>query len=578
MCALKFGALTIDPAENPAILDTGTWNPDAVRAAIDSVEESYWRQLVSALKETCALPVTAGFHPHPGSVARREGQTFLLAGLSDGQQVFLATGENLQNLLGPAMLRHPLPAGDQLAFYPTDAPVLNCFWRRLDPQKGPRALGATPRLGIGTRMTTAVWPGIFEAVRRKGFAANSIQNSIRELNLLDNLLQGLPPETNYACGFGTIETGYTGSTYEGLLVTGVLEAIKSDLRFDYGADADHVQVKRGPEGMARAKRVLDAARYYSFYTMDMSDVLDYAALSETSPAGAANGLQHKIADGNVRRDVLAYHQEPQQIGAQTYRLDTVAVGRFVGKYWDALNALETLNAHITAYKEGEPFDLELTIDEHPPEVAAFDCLTTDEEVLFLLREVRRRGLAVSHIAPNFGVEKSWDYRCPDGLGGLEKRVRSQFAIAEEFGVMLDFHSGDDLTEGPRRVFQRATRGRNHFKVSPMLQIIYARVLQEYHPDLFQRWWEDALAYAQREAEAGSPFATECLRVYACSENRAPSPHHMVFHHFSFAFVGRRNAGGQFLHRSEFYTLSSAFYRAYADAIVTYLCRLAEELF
>lgn len=575
---MKFGELDINPAENPAILATGAWDPAGACTALEQIEKSYWQRLASALKEARLLPETEGFQPHPGSLAHRQGQTYLLAGLADGQQVFLEVGEESHSLLGVPLLKRPLSGGGQFAFYPTDAAVLNRFWRQIDPQKGPRALGATPRLGIGTRMTTAVWPGIFEAVRRKGFAANSIQNSVRELNLLDNLLQGRPPETNYACGFGTIETGYTGSTYEGLLVSGVLDAIKSDLRFDYGADADHVQVKRGPEGMARAKRVLDAARYYSFYTMDMSDVLDYAALSETSSAGAEHSLEQNVADSKTRRDVLAFHQEPQRFGARTYQLDAAAVGRFVGKYWKALDALETLNAHITAYKEGEPFDLELTIDEHPPEVAAFDCLTTDEEVLFLLREVQRRGLAVSHIAPNFGVEKGWDYRCPDGLEGLERRVRSQFAIAEEFGVLLDIHSGDDLTEAPRRVFQRATGGRNHFKVSPMLQILYARVLQAYHPDLFLRWWEDALAYAQREAEAGSPFALECLRAYESSENRAPSPNHMVFHHYSFAFVGRRDAHGGFLHRHEFYTLSPAFYQAYTDTIASYLCTLAEELF
>src|SRR5207253_10360442 len=119
----------------------------------------------------------------------------------------------------------------------------------------------------------------------KGFAANTIQNSVRELNLLEDLLQGRPPATNYACGFGTIETGYTGSTYEGLLVAGVLAALKSDVSLRYGADADHVQVKRGPEGLAHAKRVLDAARYCSFYTMDLSDILHYEALA--APAGRA---------------------------------------------------------------------------------------------------------------------------------------------------------------------------------------------------------------------------------------------------------------------------------------------------
>jgi hypothetical protein len=346
----------------------------------------------------------------------------------------------------------------------------------------------------------------------------------------------------------------------------------------YGADADHIQIKRGEEGIARAKRIIEAARHYTFYTLDMADVLDYAALNPSAPMPASEYLAGKIPDGRERRDLLAYHGEPQRFGGTTYRLNEETVGGFVGKYWDALGVLGELSEHISRLKGGRPFDLEFTIDEHPPEVAAFDCLTTAEEVLFVLREIRRRGLPVTHLAPNFGQEKGWDYRCPDGLGGLEQRVRAQFAVAEGFGVLLDFHSADDLTAAPRRVIQRGTGGRHHYKISPMVQLLYAEVLHDYHPDLFRRWWEDAMAYAQTEAAAGSPFARDCLRKDSASAEKSPSRHHLVFHHYSFAFVGRRDAQGRFLHRDEFYTLSPEFYRAYRDRMADYLFGLAKELF
>ena len=141
--------------------------------------------------------------------------------------------------------------------------------------------------------------------------------------------------------------------------------------------------------------------------------------------------------------------------------------------------------------------------------------------------------------------------------------------------MADFHSGDDLSAAARQAIGRATEGRNHFKVSPNLQLLFAEVLAEHHPDLFRRWWEDALAYAQREAAAGSAFAVECIRQ---SDTNSPSPHDALFHNFSFAFVGRRDAGGQFICREEFYALSPAFYRAYQECIVAYLLELAEDLF
>ena len=60
--------------------------------------------------------------------------------------------------------------------------------------------------------------------------------------------------------------------------------------------------------------------------------------------------------------------------------------------------------------------------------------------------------------------------------------------------------------------------------------------------------------------------------------RRLSPYDEVFHHYSFAYVGRRNAEGQFLNRELFYDLSPSFYREYQARVYAHLCRLAEELF
>src|SRR5262249_31632472 len=144
---------------------------------------------------------------------------------------------------------------------------------------------------------------------------------------------------------------------------------------------------------------------------------------------------------NVARELLEYHRRPFECGSKAYALDAATIGRCVGKYWDSLSALTELIEYLRSLKEETEFDLELSIDEHPPEVNAFDCLTHDEEIIFLLREMQRRDVKFTHLAPNFGVEKGFDYRGADGLVGLEKRVRSQWQIAQNFGVMLDVHSG-----------------------------------------------------------------------------------------------------------------------------------------
>lgn len=573
---MKFGKLDLDPAVNPGVLDTETWSTESAWSRL-SLADFDWAAFrrgtnVDAKESSRRLQVWRGSEAHSNDGA------WCLASLPDGQSVFCHVGQrNIARLVESPIGSRPIDEESTLTAFSTSAANVDHYTREIKPDKGSRALGATPRLGIGSRMTTQVWPGMFDAMSSRGMAANSIQNSIRELSLLDDLLDARPPESNYSTGVGQIVTGWTGSTYEGLWLSGVLAALKSDHSLDYGADADHVQVKRGAAGLERAKRVIRAARYYSFYTLDMADVLKYSALDAPTPAAAEDLLVANIPDAAERKRILAYHSEPFVVGNRAYQLTKLDIGRLVGKHWESLAAVGELVQFISDLKGGVPFDLELTIDEHPPEISAFDCLTSDEEVLFLARECRRRNLPITHLAPNFGQEKGRDYRAPDGLDGLERRVRSQFAIASEFGLMLDVHSGDDLGPAARQVFGRSTDGQLHFKVSPMLQQIYAQLLREFHPDLFQRWWDDALSYARREATGGSPVARRCLDSLANSNASEPSAEQDVFHYYSFPYVGRRDADGQFLHRHEFYQLSPKFCDAYQQVTQDWLCQLADDI-
>jgi hypothetical protein len=284
--------------------------------------------------------------------------------------------------------------------------------------------------------------------------------------------------------------------------------------------------------LERAKRIIDAARDYTFFTLDVSDIVDYAAPDS--------------------QDSL-------------------------GKYRSALDVVEELSCHIKAVKADVPFDLELSIDECPPRMAASACLTTEAELTFLTEGLSRRGVPMTHIAPNVGIVKGQDY---DGasLVEFEQRLRRLHAIAVDHGVMLDIHSGDDLSAAARQAIGRATGGRNHFKVSPSLQVIFAQVLWEFDRERFRLWWDDTLAYARREAIAGSEFAVRCLHEYESSGVPAPSPHHAVFHHYNFASVGRRNEHGQFVNRESFYNLPADFYRQYHDRVTEFLCHVADDVF
>lgn len=585
---MRFEKIEIDPRKNPAVLDTVTWEPGSAWSTASAVDESHWNSVAKAVREGHPLPVD---EPSPsygrgercivyaGSCAEYQASVFFLAGLADGQHVFVQLGTDDKDIfLEKPIGTRSLKDGTRLAVYCTDAAVIDRYVSLIRPDKGPKALGAVPRLGVGSRMSTAAWPGVWQAMNECNFLANPIQNSVREVNLLEDILAGRPSRFNYLANFGRVEEGHTGSTFEGLWVAGVLEALKAASSPEFGADADHITVRRGADDIERAKRVIEAARHYTFFTLDVSDILDYGAMNVSSETTAQEYLANYICQPKQQNEVLAYHTDKRCFAGRPYQLDKAAAGRLVGKYWPSLNAVEQLSNHIRTVRNEVPFDLELSIDETPSGVDAFACLTTESELMFLMLELQRRRIPVTHIAPNFGIEKGLDYRGQDGLVGLEKRIRGLCDISREFGLMLDCHSGDDLKSATRQAVGRATQGHIHFKVSPALQVIFSETMKDVEPKRFRFWWDDTLDYARREAAAGSDFAAECLRRYEASDNRERSPEHAVFHYYNFASVGKRDQKGQFVHREKFYDMSADFYHEYQRRICSYLCEVAADVF
>ena len=274
---MKFGKIEIDPAVNPAILDTATWDPQLAWATIHSVAPSYWRSVHEAVIRRTPMPAHESCVLYSGSCDRDTEDAYILAQLPDRQCVFVQIGAGGSGCLGKPLRAMPLSEGMTLAIHGADSTTIGRYVSCARPYKGPTAMGAVPRLGIGSRMTTATWPAVWHAMDRRGFCANAIQNSVREVNLLEDVLAARPPRTNYVYGFGAMDEGHTGSTFEGLWTTGVIEALKTDTHPKYGADADHITVRRRADGIERAKRVIDAARNYTFFTLDVSDIVDYGA-------------------------------------------------------------------------------------------------------------------------------------------------------------------------------------------------------------------------------------------------------------------------------------------------------------
>ncbi|MGA2765838.1 MAG: tagaturonate epimerase family protein [Spirochaetia bacterium] len=579
MAEKKLGTFEINPAKNPAVLDTLTWDTPALLRRLQAQSQDFWRSTRLNLCSGKPLPEAHGLRLYEHSRGQSDKRSFVLLEDQQGQCAVaeFTPSENQPSVPDP-LLRRELEPGESVFFHEANAKTLHSIYGRAAPEKVPQALAMTPRLGIGTRMSQAMWPGIWQALREGSFSANAFQNSLRELNLLENIRERRAGNKLYYPGIGFVPEGHTGSTFEGLWLSGVVGGLKAGVTRPYGADADHIMVKRGVDGLERAKRVLTAARYYSFFTIDVSDILDYAAFP-----GAGSGkasvelLQQRIGDAGTRKEVLAYYRKPLKIGGRSYRLGESELSALVGKYWQAMEAMDVLIPFIQGMRGNEPFDLELSIDEHPPEIHPFDCLTVELEVAFILNEMKRRGKRLSHIAPNLGVEKHVDYRYRDGLEGLEARTRALHRLANEEEVVIDCHSGDDLSSSTRRALKRATGGLLNFKVSPFPQTLFADVLYAFDRDFFRIWWEDTYAFAQENATEGSVFAAECLKQFDTDPAAAPHPRYSLFRIYCYATVGKRDERGDYLYRERFYALSPEFYAEYTRQLKSYLCLLADDL-
>jgi hypothetical protein len=297
--------------------------------------------VAKAVREGHPLPVDERCIVYAGSCAEYQASVFFLAGLADGQQVFVQLGtDDKDTFLEKPIGTRSLKDGTRLAVYCTDAAVIDRYVSLIRPDKGPKALGAVPRLGVGSRMSTAAWPAVWKAMNECNFLANPIQNSVREVNLLEDILAGRPPRFNYLANFGRVEEGHTGSTFEGLWVAGVLEALKAASSPEFGADADHITVRRSADDMIRAKRVIEAARRYTFFTLDVSDILDYGAMNVSSETTAQEYLANHICQPKQRNEVVAYHSR-RCFAEQQYQPDKAAIGRLIGKYWPARAAIES---------------------------------------------------------------------------------------------------------------------------------------------------------------------------------------------------------------------------------------------
>lgn len=526
---MKINGIDLDPARNPAALDTCTWDPAAALRQGEAAGPFLAECAISvgtAHCSGCLKGTLMGTAAAPASAALADGVGYFLLSLDDGQKVFVAAAADP---VEPPVKTIGKLVGGKVALIPVDIETVRWYVTSIAPQFSPRAFGGVPRLGIGGRQTTTVWPGVIRALMTIGGPAESIQNSAyRELAPMDMILSPPGAEVTYLPGHGSLTIGHTGSSIQGFWLAGVLSHIENACTEPFGADLDHVPVKSADEaGIAKAKHLIDCGRHYTFFTLDTSLLFDFSA-----------------ADLSKRYDTAI------EVGAELYN-------------------------HLREIKQGEPFDYEFSLDEGP-------AITEPDELRYVLDRLTKSGVTVNFIAPNVGFEKRVDYRKPDGMQGLEARVREMAAIASEYGALLDFHSGSDKSSLTYRTISKAAGGSLKLKVSGKLQLILSEVLADLEPDFFDEWWDYTLVSAKADADTGSEVAAEYVRMVE-DRRRADGagfrrlPQDRFFTDFSFGMVGAKDGSGNFLHRDRFYSLKPAVQEEYTKRVADYVVRLSEDL-
>lgn len=308
----------------------------------------------------------------------------------------------------------------------------------LIPELQPKRVPPGPSFGFGDRLGLAT-PGHVQAVAGASVFPIFVQQSMRE-------------------------NARTGRSFSDVLTDAIFGVFQAGYTQGYGADADHLKSVDEARNAARLG--------YSFFTCDPSDFLG----SESS------GHAEELSCLRVKRPwselQAAYLNQTFHVpGVGDLRFTKEELLSFAVKYWKALDFVEEM---YRALSEELPqgFDFELSIDETSEP-------TTVKEHVFLVLELRRRGVQLTSLAPRFpgDMEKGVDYR--GDLEEFRRALRAHVAIARFTGpYRISLHSGSDKWS-LYPILAQETAGLWHVKTAGTSYLIALEVLARFCPALFR---------------------------------------------------------------------------------------------
>lgn len=276
------------------------------------------------------------------------------------------------------------------------------------------------------------------------------------------------------------ELSRTQRTFKDALNSAVWGIFESGYKEQFGADADHVK---------QVDDLLKAAHEgYSMYTLDPSDyVRDVNKMNQKEIA--------EFYQSHPRRRELEtkYVGKTFTLSKEKFVMDEESFVKIFVTYIDVIEHIVKCYDALKGVRKD--FDLEISIDETSTP-------TTPMAHLFIVQELRRRGVDFQTLAPRFvgQWQKGIDYI--GDLSFLEKEMSIHSEITKVLsGYRLSLHSGSDkFSVYP--IFAQYTEGNLHIKTAgtsylEAIKVIAARdasLYREIHKYALTRFETDRASY------------------------------------------------------------------------------------
>ena len=269
--------------------------------------------------------------------------------------------------------------------------------RRELPWSAAQVVGLRKSVGCGDRLGIAT-PGHLRAIREGDMFPVLAQQSIREMQRANRTAYDVMDDATW----GVIQAGYT----EG-----------------FGCDADHLKTTADIDQCAAAG--------YNSYTLDPGAYVD----DEANTADRAM-LESKVAA--LDWQVLNTDSDSNHAHYVEYaHFDELDYLRAAAKYGKALAHVAGLSEYIAITMNGQPFDLEISVDETAT-------VTTLAEHHYIVLELKRLHIPFTGLAPRFvgEFEKGVDYI--GNLDVFEASYKEHADLARQLGpYKMSIHSGSD---------------------------------------------------------------------------------------------------------------------------------------